>query len=58
MKEIILTFRKNYGISQRKFAKECGISPTTLMRIEAGKEPGLIVRGKIENAMHRIENAN
>lgn len=58
MKEVVLAFRKDFGISQRKFAKECGISPTTLGKIEKGKEPGLIVRGKIENAMQRIENAN
>ena len=58
MREVVLAFRKDYGISQRKFAKLCGISPTTLMKIEKGKEPGLIVRGKIENAMQRMENAN
>lgn len=48
MRDEILKFRKDNSISQRTMAKMCGISPTTLMRIESGKEPGLIVRGKIE----------
>lgn len=51
MKEEILKFRMDNSISQNAMAKMCGISPTTLMRIEAGKEPSLIVKGKIEKVL-------
>jgi DNA-binding XRE family transcriptional regulator len=50
-KELVLNFRAEHSLSQRKFAKQCGISPTTLERIEAGKEPSLIVKGKIEKVI-------
>ena len=50
-KEIVKQFRKENSINHREMAKMCGISPTTLLRIEHGKEPGLIVQGKIEKAM-------
>ena len=50
-KEKVLEFRSSNSISQRNFAKLCGISPTTLMRIEAGKEPSLIVKGKIDKIL-------
>lgn len=51
MREEILAFRMKHGISQNAMAKLCNISPTTLMRIEAGKEPSVIVKGKIEKIL-------
>ena len=51
MKELILKFRMDHSLSQRAMAAKCGISPTTLMRIESGKEPSLIVKGKIEKVL-------
>ena len=52
MKNEILKFRMEHSISQNAMAKMCGISPTTLMHIEAGKEPSLIVKGKIEKVLN------
>lgn len=51
MKDEVLAWRKKHAISQNAMAKLCGISPTTLMRIEAGHEPSVIVRGKIEKVL-------
>lgn len=51
MKEKLLQYRKQNGISQRKMAKLCGVSPATIERIEKGGEPSLIVAGKLENVM-------
>ena len=51
MKEKLLQYRKRNGISQRKMAKLCGVSPATIERIEKGGEPSLIVAGKLENVM-------
>lgn len=51
MKEKLLQYRKQNGISQRKMAKLCGISPTTIERIEKGGEPSMIVAGKLERVM-------
>ena len=48
MKEKILAYRKKHGISQRELAKRCGISPTTVERLEKGGEPSTIVTGKLE----------
>ncbi len=50
-KDKVIQFRKDNSINHRDMAKMCGISPTTLLKIEHGKEPGLIVQGKIEKAM-------
>jgi DNA-binding XRE family transcriptional regulator len=47
MKERLLAYRKKYGLSQVELAKLCGISPTTIVRIENGGKPSLIVEGKI-----------
>ena len=57
MKDKLLNFRMEHSISQRKMAEMCNISPTTIERIESGKEPSMIVRGKIEKviANHRNE---
>ncbi len=52
MKEEVLAWRKKHAISQNAMAKLCGISPTTLMHIEAGHEPSVIVRGKIEKVLN------
>lgn len=54
--EEVKQFRKDHSINHRDMAKGCGISPTTLLKIEHGKEPGLIVRGKIEKFMKEVEN--
>ncbi len=51
LQKTVLEFRSKHSLSQRKFAKLCGISPTTLQKIEFGKEPGLIVAGKIRKFM-------
>jgi len=52
MKEELLNYRKQNGISQRKMAKLCGISPTTIERIEKGGEPSMIVAGKLERIIN------
>lgn len=51
----IKKFRADNSLSQRKFAKECGISPTTVLKIEFGKDPGLIVTGKIKKFMENYK---
>lgn len=51
MKEKLLQYRKEHGISQRKMAKLCGISPTTIERIEQGGKPSFIVEGKLEKVI-------
>lgn len=56
--EVVLDFRAKHSLSQRKFAKKCGISPATLQKIEFGKEPGLIVAGKIKKFMENYEKEN
>lgn len=51
MKERLLQYRQKHGISQRKMAKLCGISPTTIERIEKGGKPSFLVTGKIERVI-------
>ena len=48
MREKLLEYRRKNGISQRKMAKLCGISPTTIERIEKGGKPSFVVAGKLE----------
>lgn len=51
MKERILQYRKEHGLSQVELAKLCGISPTTIVRIENGKKYSVIVEGKINKVI-------
>lgn len=51
MKNELLNYRKKHAISQREMARRCGISPTTIERIEKGGEPSTIVAGKLERVI-------
>ena len=51
MKERILKYRKEHGLSQVDLAKLCGISPTTIVRIENGKKCNIITEGKINKVI-------
>lgn len=51
MKDEVLEYRKKHSLSQRAFAKLCGVSPTTILRLESGKEPMLLTKGKIEKVI-------
>lgn len=51
MKDAILNYRMKNGLSQIELAKKCGISPTTLAKIEKGQKPSVIVAGKIKNVI-------
>ena len=51
MKTELLNYRKQHAISQREMAKRCGVSPTTIERIEKGGEPSTIIAGKLERVI-------
>lgn len=51
MRDEVLQYRKENGISRRELAKRCGINEYTLQRVEEGKQPSLIVQGKIEKVI-------
>jgi len=51
MKDRILKYRKEHGLSQVDLAKLCGISPTTIVRIENGKKCNIITEGKINKVI-------
>ena len=51
MKDRILNYRKEHGLSQVDLAKKCGISPTTIVRIENGKKCNIITEGKINKVI-------
>lgn len=51
MKDEVIQYRKEHGISRKELAKRCGINEFTLQRVEEGKMPSLIVQGKIEKVI-------
>ena len=55
IREEILEFRRNHSLSQEAFAKRCGISPVTILRIEHGGRPSTIVEGKIRKVLNESE---
>ena len=53
MKEKILKYRMNHSLSQAAFAKLCGISPVTVLRLEHGGKPSTVVEGKIRKVIDK-----
>lgn len=51
MREEILEYRRKHSLSQEAFAKRCGISPVTVLRLEHGGRPSTIVEGKIRKVI-------
>ena len=56
IREEILEFRRMYLLSQEAFAKRCGVSPVTILRIEHGGKPSTIVEGKIRKVLNEVRN--
>ncbi len=53
--EKLKQYRKLLGINQEDFAKQLGIDPTTLSKLERGKkEPKGKIKRKIENFLHEV----
>ena len=57
LSEEMLRFRAKHGISQKEFAKRCGLTPQTVCNIENGvQEPFKMTEMKIRMEMEK-ENA-
>ena len=51
MRDEVIKYRKEHGLSRKALAEKCGINELTLQRVEEGKKPSLIVQGKIEKVI-------
>lgn len=47
MKDLIIEYRKQNGLTQAEMAKKCGISVCTIGKLEKGSKPSVITEGKI-----------